>query len=922
MRRVTCPAENTWLGYLAGHLDDPSFVAVESHLDGCPSCQLLYAGLARRDGAGTPAIGGARPGAVPGAVLSAGRALDLAPGTRVGRYLILGPLGSGGMGVVYRAFDPELDRPIALKLVGLAGLGPGAEQAGVRLQREARTLARLSHPNVVTVHDVGSFEDHVFVAMEFVAGATLRSWLGARQRRPREVIAVFLAAGAGLAAAHRLGIVHRDFKPENVMVSDDGRVRVLDFGLARSVASAVSHAGARRSAEAAAAHWTLDGAIVGTPAYMAPEQDAGEKIDARTDQYSFCAAIYEALYGRLPHAGDTYVEMADKRRVGVVETPAIRGVSGRVRRALSTGLRVEPAERHRDMDALLAELGAQRWTRRRIAAGALAMVAVAAGWAGWTIHRAPPGVAATCAQASAEVERAWNPARRARVVASLSAAPSGGRAIAERVAAGVDGWAAEWSRERRAVCESAVRGVDDEDEQVADRLQCLDRRLTATDAILHVFTEALEPEIARRAIAIIDELPPPSGCAALARPAVSQQQKETWKPSIRDLVQAQVALAGGKPDEAERLASAAVERSREIRQKEPLAAALLLRGKAEIARGEYATGRATLREAILAAAEVNEEGFVVDAWFEIIAALAFRERRLDHELDEAIFGAELAVRGLPVDDPDTDARRAGLAYWIGSVRMLQGDSDGALEYLHRSILEWTAAGADKHRVDIAAVENSLGMAHSYRGEWAAARRYFDRSLATWETLGQGNANIGITIGNLGDLDARQRLDDKARAELLRAARALEAAGEAGRPHMAETLVQLGSLEARTGRCKDAEALLARAREMATALQGADSGLVGASLIGTGLCQLADGRARDAVVTLERARALVAGFPPTLTLRADADFALARALWQAGMRARARELAERARVDLARIPGARAARDDVAAWLAAHDRSRR
>ena len=909
---MSCPAENTWLGYLAGGLDDPSFQEVERHLDGCPSCQLLYAGLARRDGEAGPALAPA----VAGRALAAGRALDLAAGTRVGRYLILGPLGRGGMGVVYRAFDPELDRPIALKLVGLAGLGPGAEQAGVRLQREARTLARLSHPNVVAVHDVGSFEEHVFVAMEFVAGAHLRSWLAARQRGPREVIAVFLAAGAGLAAAHRLGIVHRDFKPENVMVSEDGRVRVLDFGLARPVAGAVSHAGARRAAEVADAHWTVEGAVVGTPAYMAPEQDAGDKVDARSDQYSFCAALHEALFGRLPWSGaTTYVEMAAARRAGGIEVPLLRGVSGRIRRALATGLAVDPTGRHRDMDALLAELGAQRWTRRWIAAIAIALVAVAAGVAGWVIYRAPAGVAATCARASAEVERVWHPARRAAIVERLQQA--GGREVAERVAAGVDRWAGEWSRERRAVCESTVRGDAERDEHAGDRVQCLERRLTTTDAILHVFTDALEPAIAERATAIVDDLAPPSGCAALSRPAVSDQQKEMWKPAMRDLVQAQLALAGGRPAEAARLARAVVDRSRETRQKEPLAAALLLLGKAEIFNGELVAGRATLREAILASPEVDEEGFVVDAWLEIIQSLAFREKRFDHELEQAIFGAELASRYLPIDDPDTDVRRAGLAYSVGSARLLQGNSDAAIEQLHEAMLGWTRAGADKHRLDIAAVENSLGMAYSNRAEWATSRRYFDRALATWQKHPGAIQNAGITTSNIASLLARQRLDDEALAMFQRALTLHEAAGDVGRPDLADTLIQLARVEVRRGRCDLADGHLARAREIATPLHGADSGLVGVILTSIGECQLVRGRVRDAIATLERARMQVAGYPASLSLRADADFALARALWRDGQRARARTLAEAARVGLADLPGARASLREVEGWLVDH-----
>ena len=374
--RVNCPAENTLLGYVGGILDDESGQEVERHLDGCSTCRFLFAELARADGGGAPAASMAT-------ALGLANPLELPTGTVVGRYVIVGLEGRGGMGVVYKAFDPELDRTIALKVVGLAGLGRGAEEARLRLAREARTLAQLSHPNVVAVHDVGTFEGDVFLAMEFVHGRTLRAWLREREPGPREVLAVFLAAGAGLAAAHRVGIVHRDFKPDNVMVGDDGRVRVLDFGLARSAVAPARDDTAASPALVAGSALTREGAIVGTPGYMAPEQDRGGEVDARSDQFSFCAALFEALYGRLPFDGATYAEMSENRLAGeIASPPALRGVSARVRRALLDGLRVDPDERHRDMDALLAELDQRpRATRRRIAAALLAVAAAASG--GW-----------------------------------------------------------------------------------------------------------------------------------------------------------------------------------------------------------------------------------------------------------------------------------------------------------------------------------------------------------------------------------------------------------------------------------------------------------------------------------------------------------------------------------------------------------
>ena len=240
---------------------------------------------------------------------------DLQTGARIGRYVVIESVGSGAMGVVYGAYDPELDRKIALKLLKP---GQGAkEKARARLLREAQAMARLAHPNVVAVHDVGVFEDQVFLAMEFLGGGTIKSWLGDKPRSWREILAVFIAAGRGLVAAHAAGIVHRDYKPDNVLLDKEGRPRVVDFGIARQaeqVEGAVDDDGdgedargdlvktLREGGGAPAALLTLTktGAVVGTPAYMAPEQFMGERGDDRSDQFSFCVALYEALYGERP----------------------------------------------------------------------------------------------------------------------------------------------------------------------------------------------------------------------------------------------------------------------------------------------------------------------------------------------------------------------------------------------------------------------------------------------------------------------------------------------------------------------------------------------------------------------------------------------------------------------------------------------
>jgi len=294
----------------------------------------------------------------------------LEAGATVGRYLILDVLGAGGMSVVYGAYDPQLDRRVALKLVRPGGDGRDSAHVRDRLVREGQALARLSHPNVVAVHDVGTVGDQVFVAMEYVEGRTLTEWLSDGPDR-RALLRVFRAAGQGLAAAHAGGLVHRDFKPDNVMIDADGRVRVMDFGLARpsgapssELLEGESEAAASNTASEAAVgssevldRLTVTGAVLGTPAYMAPEQHGGGRTGPATDQFAFCVALYEALYGRPPFEGNSRAELRrNVLRGRVHEPPRGRGVPRRLRQALLRGLAIHPSRRWPAMSVLLAEL--------------------------------------------------------------------------------------------------------------------------------------------------------------------------------------------------------------------------------------------------------------------------------------------------------------------------------------------------------------------------------------------------------------------------------------------------------------------------------------------------------------------------------------------------------------------------------------
>jgi tRNA A-37 threonylcarbamoyl transferase component Bud32/tetratricopeptide (TPR) repeat protein len=382
---VTCPDPSALDAFASGALRDLERDALVTHLDACPDCTSVVAELLRvyasslapPDGAARRSI--ADPHARTERASLQTALAHLGAGTplpgQIGRYRVLRALGEGGMGRVVAAYDPHLDRTVALKLLH-EDPTVDPEERRSRLAREARAMAKLSHPNVVTVFDVGFDEAtrQLFVAMELVPGTTLTRTLAERRSRDA-VIALFVAAGEGLRAAHEAGLVHRDFKPDNVLVGTDGRVRVTDFGLARPPRA--SDGGAIDGV-----HLTRVGAVVGTPAYMAPEQFLGREADPRSDQFAFAVALFEALHGTRPFAGDTFAELRD----AVLAGRLVRAPSGPrwLARALTRALSVDPSARFASMAELLAELRRPVGRARPIALGAAFVVGLAGALVGAT----------------------------------------------------------------------------------------------------------------------------------------------------------------------------------------------------------------------------------------------------------------------------------------------------------------------------------------------------------------------------------------------------------------------------------------------------------------------------------------------------------------------------------------------------------
>jgi len=332
---AACPAPEDLDDLAAGVLDARRAEQIRNHVDDCSSCRVALGRLAHDEAVATePTI--------------------CEPALRIGRYKIERKIGSGGMGDVLLAEDSELHRKVVIKLLRL---GVGADDGQQRLLREAQAMAQVSHPNVVPIFDVGVHDNHVFIAMEYLECGDLAAWL-ATARPLHEVLEVFVAAGRGLAAAHRAELIHRDFKPHNVLLGARGEVKVSDFGLAR--AASESPRGERLLDKTI----TDAGTVVGTPAYMAPEQLLGRPLDARADQFSFCVALYEGLCGRRPSDAVNVAQLLDAAMAGTCpeEPLRARSVPSRIRAALRRGLSGDPDTRFASMEALLAELVADQET--------------------------------------------------------------------------------------------------------------------------------------------------------------------------------------------------------------------------------------------------------------------------------------------------------------------------------------------------------------------------------------------------------------------------------------------------------------------------------------------------------------------------------------------------------------------------------
>ena len=777
---------------------------------------------------------------------------------RLGRFRVLERLGEGGMGVVYSAYDPELDRKVAIKLLrpGPGGSSQSGSSGAGRLQREAQAMARLNHPNVITVHEVGTLEHQLYVAMELVDGGTLSAWLTERERSPDEVLSMFVQAGEGLAAAHAAGLVHRDFKPDNVLIGRDGRVRVLDFGLAR--------AGTSRSPEAERAQSSLivhregsnsaletpltrTGAVMGTPAYMSPEQHLGHATDARSDQFSFCVALWEALLGERPFAGKTYVEVATAVVKGKRRDPPSNRLPRSVISALQRGTSTDPAHRFETMQDLLIQLRPSRIGTWRLAAIGLGVAATASAltWASTESTQAPVD---RCAAADRSLHGVWDEPRRARVQAAIF---QGDKPYAPRVwqstARLLDAYAEQWITSSREVCATSL--VDETNTELYQRRQrCLDSRRQDLDALVTALAEGGEG-VTLQAIPAASNLPQLSACAdpkrlqAWSAPRDPEAQRRLAQARARlGAARAQAALEGY--DKAMATAQQVIEEAQDLDDPATEAAGLLILGEQQERAGHNAEAEGTLRQAVHRAEVAEAHGTRAQALIALVYLVGGDgDRYAEARSLAAEASAVLRVLGA---DPLLQAK---LDTNLGKAAHEAGQEEEALAFYQASLAANEKLFGDEHP-DTGRALTNLGTQLSRLGRHDEAQQHLERALATFESvLGADHPWVATALANLSMNYGRQGKLEPAIATQQRALQIRRASHGVEHPSVRRSMFNLAFSLYEARRYEDARALLVEGHALATS--GGDPPEVLARwIVQLGSVELLTGRRAEARQRLE------------------------------------------------------------------------
>ena len=860
-------------------------------------------------------------------------ATPLGRGAIIGRYLILGLVGRGGMGEVYAAYDPELDRKVAVKLLRVkAGNGVTMTEGRQRTLREAQAIARLSHPNVVVVYDVGTFEDKVFIAMEFVDGNTVTFWLEQQPRTWQEVLRVFIAAGHGLTAAHEKGLVHRDFKPDNVMVGRDGQVRVMDFGLARQMDKpgikehrargtppkakrgdievgtgtlpldhgavpidegtlvlnpGLADSGAEAHSSVSGlfdARLTRTGAMMGTPAYMAPEQFFGKETDSRTDQFSFCVALYEALYGERPFPGKKLTELTANVVQGTVRAaPAGTKVPFWVRRILLRGLRSAPVERYPSMAQMLAALGKDpRATRRKWAIwAAVALVPVAVGFG---VRQSLIDRRALCDGAAEKLAGIWDlhppdqpegPRQSQIHAAFMRTRKSYAADVYETVTRELTSYAQSWTSMYKQTCEATQVRHEQSAEVLDLRMSCLNDRLNGFHALTDVFADATG--------AVVEN-------AVSAANALSTLDRCADVPTLRAVIR--------PPDDPATAAKVA-----ELRKR-------LADVKARFDAGQW---KETLKEVpgLVPAARATGYQPIIAETLALVGAMhssASDPQSAEKELAEAYRLADASRH---------DETRAEVAT---ALVFVVGDQESRFEDASRwsDSAEAVLARLGGHQLLHAWLLNNLGCAYGTHHDVDKAVRALTDGLAIKKKLlGGDHPDVGGSEGNIGYVLKEVGRYGEALPHIEAAIAILGKKLGPYHPGLAVQLYSRGQILNALDRPKEARVSFDQAISIWVRELGVRASILAYPLTGVGISYLIEDNPENAVAALEQAAKLRTYDDVDPIDRAETAFTLARALWAAGReQVRSRRLAEDARAVYAKRSMSKelSAIDD---WLRSH-----
>ncbi|HEY5922741.1 MAG TPA: serine/threonine-protein kinase [Kofleriaceae bacterium] len=758
-------------------LESAPRVAVEEHLATCSACRDLLFALATNSG-------------------EARREATASP-TKLGRYDVGEPIGSGSMGTVFSGFDPDLKRPVALKVLNT---DPNAA-AQARLFHEAQALAQLSHPNVVAVYDVGRSDHEVFIAMELLVGRDLERWLAETPRKWKPVVDLFLDVARGLAAAHAAGIVHRDLKPRNIFVETTGRVCVTDFGLARVQADAL--VGDVRAAGTGSVRSLGTAELVGTPAYMSPEQIDGKPATERSDQYSFCVALHEALTGQRPFVGNTLAELRAAMRTGFVMRTS-RAAPTWLGRVLARGLAEDAEQRYASIDQLILSLRSGRTRgRRRIALGGAAAVACAFAITGAVAAQRITAVE-PCTGAERHVASVWTEqratrAREAFTASGLPYAADSWRSVDAAIKQYSQRWIAGW---RDACVATSVR-KEQSAELLDKRMVCLERKRAEVDAFA-VLLGGADRALIAEAPAAIARLSAPESCGdrsllvdAPAPPAGSSQRVVVTMLS-QWIAQARAFWVAGRYAKGlEHLMH--VETQVESAGHLPtLASFLSLKGLLEDETGAFDPAEATWRRNIQVAAEAGDRILVARTWLDLIRLLGVRKG--DSEKALALVPAAQSAVTLS-RDPELAVR---FHAYLGTIHRNADQLPEAEKELRQALAGYQRKARGKDDLDVATASTNLGLAINGLGKLAEAEKLHRSALATFTTVyGPNHPRTAAVHNNLGMVLQGMEKYEESRVQFKTAVDVLSAALGPEHQSLAGLLSNLALAEGGVGRREDA-----------------------------------------------------------------------------------------------------------------------